>query len=379
MKRIVAVGILILMLLMHVVPAAVIATSDAELKKIQAEQKKIKDQLNQVNKNKKLNESKQKDIVKKINSIEGQIDSIENQIDGLGKDIGRIEQDISVKGVELKIAESNIVNKKDVLNARLRVMYKTGSIGYLEVLLGSSDFGDLMTRIDTVRKIYEHDTHMVKFLTDQRNIIQQTKKDLEIHQNQLRETIDKKEAAQANLNVKVSELGTAKQQLAKDHKALEAQEDALKAEADKITKILASMKPTQKYVGGTMSWPVPASKKITSPFGSRIHPILKTKKMHTGIDIGVGSGNNVIAAQSGTVIHSGWLGGYGKTMIVDHGGGIATLYAHNSSLLVGEGGKVAQGQAIAKSGSTGLSTGPHVHFEVRVNGQYVDPMKYVSP
>ncbi len=378
MKRILAIGILTLFMFSTVMPAAVHATSDTELKKIQAEQKKIKDQLNQVNKTKKQNESKQKDIVKKINSIEGQIDTIENQIDGLGKDIGKAEEDITVKSVELKIAENNIINKKDVLNARLRVMYKTGNVGYLEVLLGSSDFGDLMTRIDTVRKIYEHDTNMVQFLTDQRNIIQQTKKDLEVYQNRLEQKVDEKEAAQANLNIKVGELGTAKQQLAADHKALEAQEDALQAEADKITKILASMKATQKYVGGTMAWPVPASSKITSPFGSRIHPILKTKKMHTGIDISVKTGNNVIAAQSGTVIHSGWLGGYGKTLIVDHGGGIATLYAHNSSLLVSEGGKVTQGQGIAKSGNTGLSTGPHVHFEVRVNGQYVDPMKYVS-
>lgn len=378
MKRMLALGILALFIFGNIMPAVVHGTSDAELKKIQQEQKKIKDQLNQVNKTKKQNESKQKDIVKKINSIEGQIDTIENQIDGLGRDIKKAEQDIATKGVELKIAENNIVNKKDVLNARLRVMYKTGNVGYLEVLLGSSDFGDLMTRIDAVRKIYEHDTNMVQFLTDQRNLIQQTKKDLEIYQERLRDKVDEKEAAQANLNIKVGELGTAKQQLAADHKALEAQEDALQAEADKITKILASMKTTQKYVGGTMSWPVPASSKITSPFGTRIHPILKTKKMHTGIDISVGSGNNVIAAQSGTVIHSGWLGGYGKALIIDHGGGIATLYAHNSSLLVAEGAKVAQGQSIAKSGSTGLSTGPHVHFEVRVNGQYVDPMKYVS-
>lgn len=379
MKRILGVTFLIVLLLINALPLTVAGTSDAELKKIQQEQKKIKDQLNQVNKNKKLNEGKQKDIVRKIGGIEDQIDTLENQIDGLGSDITQAEQDIATKGVELKIAENNIVNKKDTLNARLRVMYKTGSIGYLEVLLGANDFGDLMTRIDTVRTIFLHDTNMVQFLVEQRNIIQQTKKDLEVYQNRLKQKVSEKEAAQANLNIKISELGTAKKQLAADHKALEAQEDALQAEADKITKILASMKVTQKYVGGTMSWPVPASSKITSPFGYRIHPILKTKKLHTGIDIGVPSNNSVIAAQGGTIIHSGWLGGYGKTIIIDHGGGIATLYAHNNTLLVSVGAQVTRGQGIAKSGSTGLSTGPHVHFEVRVNGQYVDPMKYVSP
>ncbi len=378
MKRTLGIWLLVLLMLTQALPVAVGGASEAELKKIQQEQKKIKDQLNQVNKNKKLNESKQKNIVKTINSIEGQIDTLETQVDSLGNDITQAERDIETKGVELKIAENNIVNKKDTLNARLRVMYKTGTIGYIEVLLGSNDFGDLMTRIDTVRKIFLHDTNMVRFLIDQRNIIEDTKKELEVYKNRLKQKVDEKEAAQANLNVKMGELGVAKQKLAADHKALEAQEDALQAEADKITKILSSMKVTQKYVGGTMSWPVPASSKITSSFGYRIHPILKTKKLHTGIDIGVPSNNSVIAAQAGTVIHSGWLGGYGKTLIIDHGGGIATLYAHNNSLLAGVGAKVTRGQAIAKSGSTGLSTGPHVHFEVRVNGQYVDPMKYVS-
>lgn len=379
MKKQAASMALVLILVAGVLLQPAAATSDAELKKIQQEQQRVKNELNQVNKTKKQNESKQKDIVKKIGTIEGQVDTLEKQVGSLEKSIAATEQDIAFKGVELKKAEGNILSKKDTLNARLRVMYKTGSVGYLEVLLGARDFSDLMTRVDTVRKIFQHDTEMVRYLTEQRDLIRQAKQDLEVYQNRLRQQVDEKEAAQANLNVKIGELATAKQQLVADHKALEAQEDALKAEADKITKILASMKPTQKYVGGTMQWPVPASSKITSAFGNRIHPILKTKKLHTGIDIGVGSNNAVVAAQEGTVIHADWLGGYGKTLIVDHGGGIATLYAHNNTLLAGVGAKVTRGQTIAKSGSTGMSTGPHLHFEVRVNGQYVDPMKYVSP
>lgn len=378
MKKTLGIWILVFLILANSVPLAVLGSSASELKKIQLEQKKIKDQLNLVKKNKKLNETKQKDIIGRINGIEVQIGTLENQVDTLGKDIIETEQDINAKSVALKIAENNIGNKKDTLNARLRVMYKTGSVGYIEVLLGSNDFGDLMTRIDTVRKIFLHDTNMIQFLMEQRDIIEQTKTDLEVYKNRLKQKVNEKEAAQANLNVKVGELATAKQQLAADYKALEAQEDALKAEADKVTKLLASMKVTQKYVGGVMSWPVPASSRITSSFGYRIHPILKTKKLHTGIDIGVASNSNVIAAQAGKVIHSGWLGGYGKVLIIDHGGGIATLYAHNNTLLVSVGSKVTRGQVIAKSGSTGLSTGPHVHFEVRVNGAYVDPMKYVS-
>ena len=124
-----------------------------------------------------------------------------------------------------------------------------------------------------------------------------------------------------------------------------------------------------------MSWPVQG--RITSPFGYRIHPILKTKELHTGIDIAATSGTTVVAANGGTVIKSGWNNSYGNLLMIDHGGGIVTLYAHNSSLLVRVGDVVSKGQAVSKVGSTGMSTGPHLHFEVRVNGQYKNPMDWL--
>ncbi len=131
------------------------------------------------------------------------------------------------------------------------------------------------------------------------------------------------------------------------------------------------------YIGGEMQWPVPASTRVTSPFGYRIHPILGVKKLHTGIDIGVASGNTVVAANAGKVIKAAWNNSYGYMVMVDHGGGIVTLYAHNSVLKVSTGDTVTRGQTVALSGSTGASTGPHVHFEVRVNGEYKNPMNYL--
>ena len=131
-------------------------------------------------------------------------------------------------------------------------------------------------------------------------------------------------------------------------------------------------------MGGVMKWPVPGHTRVSSEYGNRLHPILKTNRFHSGIDIPAPTGTNIIAAGSGTVAFAGTQGGYGRTVILDHGGGIMTLYAHNSQLLVSEGQQVTQGTVIAKAGSTGMSTGPHLHFEVRENGKYVDPNPWIG-
>ena len=141
-------------------------------------------------------------------------------------------------------------------------------------------------------------------------------------------------------------------------------------------KRIASNSSTSKYTGGIMTWPLPNYYTITSPYGNRLHPILKKYKLHTGIDIaGSGcNGKNIVAAAAGKVITAGWLSGYGYTVMIDHGGGVVTLYAHSQKLLVKVGQQVKAGEKIALVGSTGNSTGPHLHFEVRLNGKYVNPI-----
>ena len=154
------------------------------------------------------------------------------------------------------------------------------------------------------------------------------------------------------------------------------QEDDLLAESNKITDLLRSASVGHPASGkGVLSWPVPGA--VTSPFGMRMHPIFHVMKMHTGVDLHAGMGTPIHAAAAGTVVYADWRGGYGKCVIIDHGGGLATLYGHQSEILVNVGQKVKRGEVIGKVGSTGYSTGPHLHFEVRVNGTPVNPLGYL--
>ena len=169
-----------------------------------------------------------------------------------------------------------------------------------------------------------------------------------------------------------------KSEIDKDNKELAAMLDELQAEADALTREIQSLQSTgTTYEGGVMAWPAPGYTRVTSEFGNRLHPVLKVNKFHAGMDIGAPSGSKVVAANNGTVIKATYSGSYGNMVMIDHGGGIVTLYAHNTKLLVKTGDKVTRGQQIAVSGATGRVTGPHVHFEVRVNGEYKNPRNYL--
>lgn len=357
----------------------VFAGPEEDIKKQEEELKKIQKQLKQIESEKANAKKSQKTVVNNINSIEGSIKGLEKEISDLNSSITDTEHLILEITANLQQTENKIDNKNDLLNKRLRTMYKSGSVGYLEVLLGASDFSDFLTRFDMVQKIYQHDVDLIKKLESEKSAIEDNKKKLEDEKARLQSLTKQVSSKQAQLSTNLISLQSKQSEIKQDLKALEEREDQLLEDANKVTDIIKNYKLMLTYVGGKMAWPAPGYKKITSPFGYRIHPVYKTKKLHTGIDIAVPYGEKVHAAQSGTVIYADWFGGYGKAVMIDHGGGYVTLYAHNSSLLVKAGDKVVQGQAISKCGSTGVSTGAHVHFEVRENGQYVDPLKWVTP
>lgn len=338
----------------------------------------VNNQINQVKKELNENKKKQKSINDQINELDRKIDKTEREISDINVEIGRTKKKIVKAKEELVQAENNIHDKNDTLNARLNVMYKNGDIGYAQVLLDSESIIDLLSNLDMVKKIFQQDMDLLAYMKEQRDEIDTKKKTLESHKSSMDRMLRNMNSKQKELEVNRGQMRNVKEELKKNSKELEKQVDAMNAYARKIEEEIRRKQSTGKYIGGKLAWPAPGYTRITSPFGYRIHPILKRKKLHTGIDIGIKYGKRIVAAGDGTVIKAGWLGAYGKAVMIDHGGGVVTLYGHNSGIVVKEGQKVKRGQTISKCGSTGWSTGPHLHFEVRKNGKCVDPIPWVK-
>lgn len=353
--------------------------ADNSLDELKKKQKNAIQQMDDTKKEIKNLETQTKDVSSQIEELDKEMDQAVVELEKVEKELDKLNEDINTTLKELEEAEEKIDGKQDTFNSRLRVMYKNGNVGYLEVLLAAANISDFLTRKDMVQSIVNHDVELIKYMKEQRDIIENKKTELQAKRASV-------EVARSKLQDRQNDLAKATRakellmtELQKDLKKAEEQYDKLNKLAKDIeSEIVKRQRVDGPYSGGVMSWPVPGHTRISSPYGYRIHPVFKTKKLHTGIDIPASRGTNVIAAADGTVIYSGSLGGYGKVIMIDHGGGIVTLYGHNSSLVVSEGTEVQKGDTIAKIGSTGISTGPHCHFEVRKNGSYVDPIPWLK-
>ncbi|MBO4725385.1 MAG: peptidoglycan DD-metalloendopeptidase family protein [Firmicutes bacterium] len=349
-----------------------------ELSDSQEQLEQINAQKAQIQKEIKENKNVKQSLNKEIKDLNGQIALQTNEIQALDVSIGMTQERINEALDNLDALEAEIAEQNRSLNARLRAMYKNGDSGFLDVLLGSASISDLMTNMDRVQRIYDQDKEMLKQLETQHELVEAQRQYLRGLQTDLESNQSAVKDKKASLEENKTAVAAKQAEVESNIEALEELEDALNAEANALVAEILKLQGNGEFVGGAFTWPAPGTSRITSPFGNRLHPILKVNKLHTGIDIGCGSNTTIVAANSGTVIKAAWNNSYGNMIMVDHGGGIVTLYAHLNSFLVSNGDVVAKGQAIANSGSTGMSTGPHLHFEVRVNGNYVDPTQYVT-
>jgi murein DD-endopeptidase MepM/ murein hydrolase activator NlpD len=320
----------------------------------------------------------EKSLSTQIKTLDKQIQSKENEIDKLENNMNKTSVKISDAQADLDETLKSMGAQSDSLNSRLRAMYKNGDVGLLEIILGSQSISDFMTNMDMVQKILDNDVEILKSIKEKYAKIAEKKRTLLSLQNELTYQRNIQAENKIQLEGNISKVASLRSQVAKDNKELEKQIDELNKQANELIAKIRALQGDQAYYGGKLGWPSPGYVRITSAFGYRIHPILKIYKLHTGIDVAVPSKSNIVAANGGIVISASYYGSYGNMVMIDHGGGIVTLYAHNTSFKVSKGDTVTKGQVIALSGSTGNSTGPHLHFEVRNNGKYEDPMKWLK-
>ena len=340
------------------------------------------------------------DVSAKLKQIQADLDAANARLQSIQTKQAEINAQIAQTQNEIVKMEAYLKTRQDVLNRRVRAIYMHGQLNYLEVILGANSFSDFANRVELLKRVIRSDYNLILEIQKQKAAIEAKKAQLEEDKRQLdalaaeaektRQEIAKKKAEQQKvLDAAKSNKAAAAQmeqdlnaQLASVRNLIQQRLAAAEAARQAAQQQAASDDEggggsDDNYVQGTGAMGWPCSGPITSPFGYRTHPIFGTTIFHAGIDIGVDYGTPIDAADSGVVVYSGWISGYGNAVIIDHGGGISTLYGHNQSLAVSEGQSVSKGSVIAYAGSTGNSTGPHCHFEVDVNGSPVNPMGYL--
>lgn len=361
-----------------------------------------RDRLRAVRKHINIANTRERDLSHQLNRAQSQISRLKTDISHLNVNIKQSKKEIALLKQDLEGLQERHDSRQELLQKRLRDIYLNDDRNILNLVSSAQDMNDFLSRSEYLSRIVESDEQLIKSMRIEHQAIR-------FKQNQISDKYSRMLSYRGKLKQKKSSLETIK---SKRKALLDAVEEKRKAYLLKkyaledhthelemeIQQKIREFQREEAYARrqrnagtagrsgsgrsyavrrgtGTMSWPV--SGPITSGYGWRIHPIFGTQKFHTGVDFGVGYGTSIRATDSGNVILAGWCGGYGNTVIVDHGNGISTLYAHCSRLYVSYGQAVSKGQSVAAVGSTGYSTGPHLHFEVRVNGVPVSPWGYL--
>ena len=320
----------------------------------------------------------------KVQETEDKILKYQKEVDELGEKMETLQKSIDESTAKLEIASQNYEEKSDLLAKRLVAMYEAGDTQYLDVLLKSKSITEFISRYYIIQEVAEYDSILINEVEQEKNNIETTKQKLENEQAEIKIIKAKNEQTTIVLSNMQTLQKSYISELSEDEKKLQEQITEYKNDQAEIERqiLLATnvINPDIQYTGGEMLWPVAISGTvITSDYGVREHPIQGIIKEHTGIDIGnTPTGTPVVAAADGVVTYAGWLGGYGNCVMINHGDGVVTLYGHGNKILTSVNKEVKQGETIMEVGSTGNSTGPHLHFEVRVNGTCTSPWQFVK-
>lgn len=321
------------------------------------------------------------ETLEQINKLNEQIYNYEDEIIKIEDVVKQKEQEINSVEQKLEHLEQKYEEQKRLFQNRIVALYENSETTYLDVLLNSKSIVDFISRYYIIEEIAAHDAELLETVEREKELIELVEQELKGQQTELKELKTEEQK-------KVISLENAKLVQSSYQNSLTEQEKEIQEKIDEFTKelnkveteilLLSRENISENYTGGLFAWPAPGYYTITSPYGMRLHPILKVYRSHSGLDIGAPMGADIIAANDGVVIKSTYMSAYGNVIMIDHGGGVVTVYAHGSELVAKLGDTVKRGDVILKCGSTGWSTGPHLHFEIRINGKTIDPFPYIT-
>ncbi|RKP47218.1 hypothetical protein D7Z26_23190 [Cohnella endophytica] len=362
----------------------------SEVEKIEQDIKKLKDDMAKAAHNQKVAEKSVKELTGKqeatkedIQTLLDRIAKVQKNLESTQAKIAAAEEKLILTGEELQEAIKQRDTRNKLMDERVRMAYTAGPVSYLDVLLSAKSFSDFLSRFDAVESITTQDRNIadekqkytdevaaMKVQREQELVdVQALYKDMESHQAELKQDEKDKEVLVSKIAKQIEDMEEISEESEKQLTELAKQASALEAKKNRIKNY---------YKGGKLGMPLKTEWRLSSDFGYRIHPILHTKKLHAGMDMAAPKGTPIYAAETGVVIVAQSWSGYGNCVIIDHGGGLWTVYGHMSQIIAEKGETVKRGEKIGLVGSTGQSTGNHLHFEVRKNSEPVDPKPYLK-
>lgn len=370
-----------------------IAKKQKEIEDTQSQRKQLEGGLTDVKQIISSLETSKSNLASYVSKLDKELTAAQTRISELNDMISEKESDIIQTKAELEEALEREASQYDAMKLRIKNMYERGTDFYFEAIFSAASFGDMLNRADYVEKITESDRRILDNFRTTREYVEVCKAQLEEEQELLKEAKEKVEQEQESLETLISEKQTEinayeadinnKEALLREYEAeiaarnaeIKALEDAVKAEQAALE---AASNPKRKYDGGMFAWPAPSYTRISDDYGNRQHPILGVTKFHNGVDMAAPGGSPILAAYNGTVVAAAYNASMGNYVMIDHGDNLFTIYMHASALYVSKGQEVVKGQKIAAVGTTGRSTGNHLHFSVRLNGNYVSPWGYLK-
>ncbi len=357
------------------------ADDNKNITDLQSQSSELTEALNDKNNQLKAVQDEISQNMQDLQELDEKIASSEQELNNINIQVEDLNKEIDEKETRLQEIEKEYNDRQDLLDARLLQMYKTPKLEFLDSIFRAKSVSEVLTTYYTARRMSRYDKELLDKMDSQLNEIETTKKILvEKKRQAVEDKQDQQKKAQVLTNTKTMRKYYLSK-LSEQELELQIQIDEYNIQVSAIEneiKMLALNSISADYIGGTVVWPVPGYTTLTSSYGMRVHPITGAYKLHTGIDIGAPLNTNFVAAANGIVTKATLNAAYGNMVIIDHGGGVQTLYAHGNEILVQVGQTVSAGDAVLKVGSTGYSTGPHAHFEIRINGQTVNPLEYLS-